>query len=71
MEQKCNKLSFGFYPNLNKNMIHFYRVYSRNRSQVVFGFVSTVSDSDLQFRIRKSKTKLENLKAVLSCFYGN
>ena len=38
------------------------------RSQVGFGFVFTVSDSDSQFRIRKSNTKQENLKAVLSCF---
>ena len=38
------------------------------RSQVGFGFVFTVSDSDSQFRIRKSNTKLKNLKAVLSCF---
>ena len=35
-----------------------------NRSQVGFGFVFTVSDSDSQFRVRKSNTKLENLKAV-------
>ena len=39
-----------------------------HRSQVGFGFVFTVSDSDSQFRIQKSNTKLENLKAVLSCF---
>ena len=40
----------------------------RHRSQVGLGFVFTVSDSDSQFRIRKSNTKLEDLKAVLSCF---
>ena len=41
------------------------------RSQVGFGFVFTVSDSDSQFRIRKSNTKLENLKAILLCFKEN
>ena len=31
----------------------------------------SVSDSDSQFRIRKSNMKLENLKAILLCFKGN
>ena len=42
-----------------------------HRSQVGFKFVFTVSDSDSQFRIRKSNTKLENLKAIRLCFEGN
>ena len=36
----------------------------KHRSQVGFGFVFMVSDSDSQFRIRKSNTKLENLKVI-------
>ena len=42
-----------------------------NRCQVGFGFLFTVSDLDSQFRIWKSNTKLENLKAILLCFKGN
>ena len=42
-----------------------------HRSQVGFGFVFTVSDSDSQFRIRKSNTKLENIKVILWSFKGN
>ena len=41
------------------------------RSQVGFGFVFMVSDSDSQFRIRKSNTKLENLKVIPSSFKEN
>ena len=43
----------------------------RHRSQVGFGFVFMVSDSDSQFCIRKSNTKLENLKVILWCFKEN
>ena len=42
-----------------------------DRSQVGFGFVFMVSDSDSQFRIRKSNTKLENLKVILRYFKEN
>ena len=38
---------------------------------VGFGFVFNVSDPDSQFRIRKSNTKLKNLKAIFLCFKGN
>ena len=42
-----------------------------NRSQAGFGFVFMVSDSDSQFRIQKSNTKLENVKVILWCFKAN
>ena len=42
-----------------------------DRSQVGFGFVFTVFDSDSQFRIGKSNSKLENLKAIFCCFKEN
>ena len=46
-------------------------VFLLHRSQVGFGFVFMVSDSDSQFRIRKSNTKLENLKVIFWCFKEN
>ena len=42
-----------------------------DRSQIGFGFVFMVSDSDSQFRIRKTNTKLENLKVIFWCFKEN
>ena len=78
---------FMMYPSINKMvkpiwseniMISARKVYEGkydikvwDRSQVGFRFIFMVSDSDSQFRIRKSNTKLENLKVILWCFKEN